>query len=242
MVRRNARANEVAKSKTIDALTKEAADAYARIITRYPAMDRAVDAKARLEALHQPVPRPTRKALEQNQKEVASRLQPTMMTSMLGGLEKRPDVSHASHVGDPTMQDPEPETATKVVRDLAKAINGGGDAKIAGTLVKADVGPNQAPPRSDETPAAVAPGQEAATTPTDVNELKPNVAADANELKPNVEASDPNALPALQQSNQLAGGSTSSSSVSSSQAPEEMADISTSKKKKKKGIGKLNPF
>ena len=33
-------------------------------------MDRALDAKARLEALHQPVPRPTRAMLEQNKKEV----------------------------------------------------------------------------------------------------------------------------------------------------------------------------
>jgi hypothetical protein len=42
------------------ATDEEASDAYGRIITRYPAMDRALDAKERLEALHQPVPRPTR--------------------------------------------------------------------------------------------------------------------------------------------------------------------------------------
>ena len=60
VVRKNGRIGEVAKTKMIDELTKEAADAYGRIIKRYPAMDRAVDAKARLEALHQTVPRPTR--------------------------------------------------------------------------------------------------------------------------------------------------------------------------------------
>jgi outer membrane protein assembly factor BamD len=245
MVRKNPRGTEVAKSKLIEELTKDAAESYSRIITRYPAMDRAVDAKARLEALHQPVPRPTRRALEQNKKELASRQQPTMMSSMLGGLEKRPDVSHAAHVGDPTMTDTEPVNATTVVRDLANAVGGGAQAsgKLAGTVVKADVGPNQELPRSDGTPpAAVAPQTTATdTNPAAANELKPNV-GDPNELKPNVEAPDPNALPPLQQSNQLDSGNSSSSRVSSSSGPEEMADISSSKKKKKKGIAKLNPF
>jgi hypothetical protein len=77
--------------------------------------------------------------------------------------------------------------------------------------------------------------------------LKPTP-ADPNELKPNVEASDPNALPPLQQSNQLDNGATSNSSSSASSSTaakdkdEELADISSSKKKKKKGVAKLNPF
>jgi outer membrane protein assembly factor BamD len=73
VVRKNGRMNEVTKGRMIDELTKDAAESYAKIITRYPAMDRALDAKARLEALHQPVPRPTRAMLKQNQAEVASR-------------------------------------------------------------------------------------------------------------------------------------------------------------------------
>src|SRR5580698_2673778 len=56
IVRKNGRMNEIVKSRMIDELTKDAAEAYAKIITRYPAMDRALDAKARLEALPQPVP------------------------------------------------------------------------------------------------------------------------------------------------------------------------------------------
>ena len=64
--------------------------------------------RTRLEALHQPVPRPTRAALEQNKKEVASRHEAGMMSSMLGNFEKHPDVAKAAHVGEPTMVDPEP--------------------------------------------------------------------------------------------------------------------------------------
>jgi len=244
-VRKNPRMGEVYKGRMIDELTKDASEAYDKIITRYPAMDRALDAKARLEALHQPVPRPTRAALELNKKEVASRHEAGTMSTMLNGFEKHPDVAKASHVGDPTMVDPEPETATKVVQQMANAARGGaGDSNLGVEVTSGKIAPNQPAPRSD-TP--VAPADPAAATPAADNpaataaELKP--AADPNELKPNVDA-DPNALPPLQQSNQLEGGNGTpgASSSATTAKTEEMADISSSKKKKKKGISKLNPF
>ena len=83
-IRKNGRMTEVAKGKMVEGLTKDASEAYGRIIKRYPAMNRALDAKARLEYLHQPVPRPTRAALELNKKEEASRQQTGIMSSMLG--------------------------------------------------------------------------------------------------------------------------------------------------------------
>ncbi len=246
VIRKNGRMGEVAKGKMIESLTKEAAEAYGRIITRYPAMDRALDAKARLEALHQPVPRPTRAALELNKKEEASRHEATFMTSVVGNLEKHPDVTRASHVGDPTMVDPAPVTATDVVRKVTSSM-AGGDNKVSAMTTTGTATPSQQAPRSDA-PAAdsatgTVPGEPAATPSPAATaaELKPNV-VDPNELKPNVEA-DPNALPPLQQSNQLDNnGGTSASSSSTPAKTEEMADISSSKKKKKKGLAKLNPF
>ena len=244
VIRKNGRLNEVSKGKMIEQLTKEASEAYGRIIKRYPAMDRALDAKARLEGLHQTVPRPTRAMLEQNKKEVASRHEAGIMSSMLGNFEKHPDVAKASHVGDPTIVDPVPTNPNDVVRKVATAAGmAAGDNKVSVETVNGTVAPNQAAPRSDapvavaDSAAATAPEQPAAAA-----ELKPNV-ADPNELKPNVEA-DPNALPPLQQSNQLDTSAGAPSGVSSSAAPktEEMADISSSKKKKKKGLGKLKPF
>ncbi|MGA8537975.1 MAG: outer membrane protein assembly factor BamD [Terriglobales bacterium] len=247
LIRKNGRAGEVAKSKMIEELTREAAEAYDRIIKRYPAMDRAVDAKARLEALHQPVPRPTRAALEQNKKEVASRQQAGIVSGMLRGIEKHPDVAKASHVGEPTMVDPTPTNPKDVVSRISAAAGlGGGDNKLTATTTDGKVAPNQEAPRSDSPPAdSAAPtptGQPAAQDPAAAAaELKPNV-ADPNELKPNVEP-DPNALPPLQQSNQLDNnGGTPSASSGAPAKTEEMADISSSKKKKKKGLGKLNPF
>ena len=67
------RETKLPKTRMIQEFTKDAADAYSRILTRYPLMDRTVDAKARLEALHQPVPKPTKAALAQNKAEEDSR-------------------------------------------------------------------------------------------------------------------------------------------------------------------------
>ena len=244
VIRKNGRMNEVAKGKMIEQLTKEASEAYGKIIKRYPAMDRALDAKARLEGLHQQVPRPTRAALELNKKEVASRHEAGIVSSMLGNFEKHPDVEKATRVGEPTMVDPAPTNPNDVVRKVASAAGmAGGDNKVSVETVNGNgtVAPNQEAPRSDA-PAAADPAAATAPEQPAATELKPSV-ADPNELKPNVEA-DPNALPPLQQSNQLenSGGSPSGVSSSASAKTEELADISSSKKKKKKGLGKLNPF
>jgi outer membrane protein assembly factor BamD len=250
VIRKNGRMNEVAKGKMIEELLKEASEAYGKIIKRYPAMDRAVDAKARLEALHQPVPRPTRAMLEQNKKEVASRQPAGMVANMLGNFEKHPDVAKAAHVGEPTLVDQAPVTATDVVKQVSRSAGMGGENRLGVETTAGTIAPNQPAPRSDADPAGAAdpaiatvPGEPgAAPDPAAAAaELKPTP-ADPNELKPNVDA-DPNALPPLQQSNQLDNGGTSSSASSSSSAKnEDLADISSSKKKKKKGVGKLNPF
>jgi outer membrane protein assembly factor BamD len=237
-VRKNPRLNEVAKTRMIEDLTKDAAEAYGRIIKRYPAMDRAVDAKSRLEALHQPVPRPTRAALDNSKKEEASRQQTGMLSKGLGNFEKFPDVSRAARVGEPTMVDPEPVAATGVVKEMTNSL-GGGDSKLKVETVNGAVPPNQEAPRSAAPDAAAVP---AASTPVAAAELKPNV-ADLNELEPNVEP-DASALPPLQQSNQMDnnGGATSAVASSATARSEEMADISSSKKKKKRGLKKLDPF
>jgi len=255
MIRANPKVAEGPKAKMIEEFEKGAAAAYGKVITRYPAMDRALDAKARLEALNQPVPRPTRAALELNKKEVASRHEPSMMSSVMGTFGKRPDMERATAVGEPAMTDPTPLNATDVVRSVTRAIGGGSggpDGKIGVQTVNVNPAANQEPPRSDDPPAA---GGDPAvtTTPPDSQaaapeqapaavEPAPNAAPDANELKPNV-AADPTALPPLQQNNELANGNAAAtaSSSSSAQKPDELVDISTSKKKKK-GIGKLNPF
>src|SRR6185369_14350493 len=54
------------QQKLIEDFTNKATEAYSKILTRYPAMEWAPDAKLRLEALKKPVPKPTKAMLAQN--------------------------------------------------------------------------------------------------------------------------------------------------------------------------------
>jgi outer membrane protein assembly factor BamD len=245
--------NETQKANAIEAYTRRAADAYSKIITRYPVMDRAEDAKKRLEALHRPVPTPTQAAIAQNKAEEESRRSTGMVTHMLHGLQKHPDVARATKVGEPPLVDPKGMSATDVPKMAAQAMMnpaaGGAEKSIAVEIPKegsAAPPPNEPAPRSDSPPSNVneaggAPPPPAAAS--DSNELKPNVPADSNELK--VETSNDNgqAVPPPAQVNEIQGGSASQASdASSSSSTTTSGKSSTSKKKKKKGLGKLNPF
>jgi len=225
MVRANRRLQEAAKARMIEDFTKGAAEAYSRIITRYPVMDRVDDAKARLQALHQPVPRPTKAAVAQNKAEEDGRREATMLSKVLRTFGKHPRVAEASKVGEPTLVDPTPVSASDVVQRAARAAvaTGGSDSHSVSVETVGTGAPpaDQPAPRSD-TAAAVdnaAPAEARAAAETsappaapdsDANELKPNVApADANELKPNVPEDNGPALPPPQQVNEIQTGAAS---------------------------------
>ncbi len=72
--------DEATRARMIEQFTKGATEAYDRILTRYPLMDRADDAKARLIALHQPVPKATKAAVAQNKAEEDSRKSENMLS------------------------------------------------------------------------------------------------------------------------------------------------------------------
>src|SRR5215831_19483739 len=180
---------EAAKAKYSEEFTKNAAEAYAKIITRYPMMDRADDARKRLTALHQPVPRPTKAAVLQNKREIASRGETTTMGRITGLIKKGPDVARAAQVGEPNLVEPTPVAATDVVKQEAVGAMGGGEKTAVGVEVVKQPGTNDVPPAADATATGQASfGQPAAGTtppvPNDSNELKPAAAADSNELTP----------------------------------------------------------
>lgn len=243
--------NETAKANMVADLTKRASDAYSRIITRYPMMDRVDDAKKRLAALHRPIPEPTQAAIALNKAEQDSRHSPGMVNIVLSGFKKHPDVAQATKVGDPPLVDPPPTSATWVVKQVSIAAAGppGGGAVAAEIKAGGAPPPNDAPPRSDTPPAAesVAP-----PATTDSNELKLNTLpapSEGNELKV-VEPSDGGQpLPPPPQVNEVqadstaqAGGGSSSSSATPATSSASAKNTSSSKKKKKKGLHKLNPF
>jgi hypothetical protein len=206
-------------------------------------MERADDAKARLIALHQPVPRPTKAAVAENKAEEASRHEPSKFSKVMGTFEKHPNTAEATKVGEPTLVDPPSMSATQVVQQATRAAMGtgaGDNHSVSIETVSGAPGPDQPAPRSDSPPPAdAAPANSsvavdtssppAAAASPDPNELKPNVApADPNELKPNVSDDNGQALPPPQQVNEIqsgaatpsaTGGATSSADAAKSADP-----------------------
>ncbi len=252
--------NETAKARMIEEFTKNAADAYSRILTRYPLMDRRVDAKARLESLHQPIPQPTKAALAQNKAEEESRQEASTVSRVMGTFQKHPDVAQAARVGEPTLVDPEVVSATAVVQEATRAMMGTAAPGDKGSVAIETLGTG-GPPRADQpAPRSDTPAPETAVTPpdnptapaVDPNELKPDAAvADPNELKPNVDNSAPPAAPPTQvneiepgaNGQAAAAGSTTADTASATANDKEVEDaMSSSKRKKKKGLRKVVPF
>jgi len=142
---------EVAKANVLNDLTNRAADSYAKIITRYPAMERADDAKARLKALNRPIPAPTPEALAQNKAEEASRGHTGRMGTIMGNLHKRPDMAQAVKGVEPMMEDAKPTNAQEVMKQVSDAASKSIDGKAAtGEIIKPSASKQSDPvPRSD---------------------------------------------------------------------------------------------
>ena len=256
--------DELARERLISSCTAKASDAYSRILTRYPVMNRADDAKARLIALHQPVPRPTKAALAQNKAEEDARRGATTLGTLMGAFSRHPDTSSATKVGSPSLQDQEPISASTLVQEASRVAagtkssgTGTGSVSVATTGSGAP-GENEPAPRSDAPAPATAeasPANPGAPQP-DPNELKPTPAAsegdsaaaaaapDPNELKPNVSSDQPAAPP--QQVNELANSAQAAApgtvGNASGQTPADDASIASSKHKKKKGLRKIVPI
>ena len=251
-------AKEADKARYIDELSKEAGAAYGKILTRYPVMDRSDDAKKRLAALHQPIPRPTKAAVAQNKAEEASRREANLGQKLMAVVKKGPDVSRAPKVGEPLLVDPTPVSARDVQSAQMKAVMDAGSGKDATVQI---INPNQ--PSSTEAaanggenaagatgfgqpPAAgtnAKPDQPAAPDP---NELKPDAPADPNELKPVDSATGQPLPPPPPQVNEIQqgqnGSSPSAAGSADNSAPASDQEISSSKKHKKKGLKKVVPF
>jgi outer membrane protein assembly factor BamD len=256
---------ETVKANMINEWTRQAGEEYSQIITRYPLMDFVDEAKKRLTALHQPIPRPTKAAVAQNRAEEDSRKEANTLDRLMSVVKKGPDVEHAAKVGEPTLVDPTPVAASGVVTAAARAAIGGPSAGTehgltVETIPGGGLSPSDAAPRSDApAPAANAdPFARPSATAADPNELKP-AAPDPNELKP-AAAPDPNELtpaagvqgsnapvPPPVQVNEIQTGQVSSSSSSTAGADSSSSlasdqDISSSKKKKKTGLKKIIAF
>src|SRR6266849_2947588 len=240
---------EGAKAATMQQFSRDASDAYSKIITRYPVMDRVDDAKKRLAALHQPIPRPTKAALAQNRAEDESRRDSGTFGRLKGMITKHPDVTVATKVGEPALVDPMPVSATDEIQRAARAAQMGaasGEKRLAVETVNSNGAPPPAMGVVEAPPTAAVDDNALKPAAPATNELQPNAAPDPNELKPNApesQGASDQAVPPPPQVNEIQPGRSSSSSASadsSSLASDQ--DISSSKKKKKKGLKKVMPF
>jgi outer membrane protein assembly factor BamD len=235
--------NEVAKARMVEEFTKRASDAYSKILTRYPMMNRVEDAKKRLEALHRPIPTATPAAIAQNKAEEESRRSAGMVSHVLSGFRKHPDVAQATKVGEPTLVEPRGMSATDVVKAATQAMMGPGGGVNNNVTVEIPKDGAGAPPPNEAAPRSDAPGPGAAA---DSNELKPNATPDSNELKaePTSDNNGGQALPPPAQVNEVQNGASAQpdGAASSSSSNASRSSASTSKPKKKKGLRKIIPF
>ena len=239
---------EAAKAKYVEEFTRDASQAYDKILTRYPLMDRSEDAKRRLAALHQPIPRPTKAAVALNKAEIESRGETSMMQRVTGLIKKGPDVARATQVGDPNLVEPTPIPATDIVRQETMGAMGSGEKTAIGAEIvnPKQPGANDIAPAADATTTIQTPlgvtTKEAAPA-NDPNELKPTAPADSNELTP---STGEQPLPPPTQVNEIPAGQQSSSTASAQKSddstPASDEEISSSRKHKKSGLKKVIPF
>jgi hypothetical protein len=184
----------------------------------------------------------------------------------MGGFEKHPDVAPASKVGDPTLEDKTPISASALVQQANRvALGKTGEKSVSvETTNTGEPKANEPAPRSDqpvpETP--VVEGEAGSKTP-DPSELKTDTppadsaepataqAPDPNELKPNV-AQDEKPAQAPAQVNDLApgvspaaAGAAEANGTGAAASGQDLADdnaVASSKHKKKKGLRKIIPL
>ena len=200
------------KQHLINDYLNNAAEAYSRIVTRYPAMPRYQDARHRLAAIERPVPTPTPEAIAQNKKELASRTATTRYQSFLNNMSKRPDLSAAARVGTPSLVDPKETDAPALVREINSVVKTEMDAKNGtGKVVVETVSANGKAPENQPAPRSADP---AASSSNDVPAPAPS------QLNESASISSPDAA--------------ASSSSTDTAAKDDAKNASSSRKKKKK--------
>ena len=262
-VMRHTRLPEAAKGQLIKKYEEGAIAAYDRILTQYPLESRVPDAKKRLEALKQPIPKATPQAIAADKAQIDSRGTLGTVGKVMENFHKGPDVSEAARIGEPTLVDPKQASAPDMIRsanDSVKSIlegAGGGNRISVETLPNGAPPPENAPvPHSDGTassgdPAAVSAAPAATTTGAASDAAAPAGQTAGTEMQNDLPASGDASsapLPPPVQVNDLANspsgsstaatgtaaGSTAASSSSASTAPPANTDTESSSKKKKK--------
>jgi outer membrane protein assembly factor BamD len=112
------------RERTVAELEKSAVEAYSRIITRYPAMGRADDARKKLAELKAPIPTPTAEAVAASRAEEESRDTTGKVGRLMQNFKKHPDVAKASKSGEPNMEDEEVHSPVAFMKHIESSMKG----------------------------------------------------------------------------------------------------------------------
>ncbi|MCU1312036.1 MAG: uptake lipoprotein-like protein [Candidatus Angelobacter sp.] len=218
---------ETPKANVLNDLTNRAAESYAKIVSRYPAMDRVADAKNRLQALHRPIPTPTPEMIAQNKKEEESRSQSGRLAVIMGNFKKRPDMAQAVKIGEPSLEEPKQTSAPQVMKDLMTAATKDIDGKASVETIKPG-----ASKESDPVPRS----QLAAPPPNQVNDV-------AVESSPKTDSGAAESSSKDQGKTQTKDNKDQAQNKDAKDQDQSKDNKeSSSKQKKKKGLRKLIPF
>jgi outer membrane protein assembly factor BamD len=234
----------------------KAAQAYAKVITRYPMAPHVEDARDRLVAMNRPVPEPTDAAVAESDAEERSRAKLQFTDRTLGVIRHGPTVVEAVHVGEPSLEDPKRTLAPEITKEniamFTDAMNAGRPPAPAAALPATNA---NEPTRSDQpstVPLQMAPpaggtgvGAEVVSAPTG-NGAPPDASAGLKAVGPDntvVPAAEKPAEAPIPVNEIKSTGATAAALEDKSKKPKvDSKEESDSKKKKKKGLAKLNPF
>jgi outer membrane protein assembly factor BamD len=242
-MRRQTAVPEARREAVAAQFQKHAIDAYSRIITRYPAKERANDARHRLEALNAPVPVPTPEALAESKAEEQSRHSISMTDKLMGNFKKRPNLATAPGTGEPNMSEEEIADATKLLKEVNQQLLGTGTQKLEVTPVAGGSGKGDAPGANQPPPGSAPATSNAAQPASTSNGTKPasgstTTVATAGSASGGEGAPPAQAPPQMNEIKPTDGAQASGGT----QAKTDSKQDSTSQKKKKKGLRKLIPF
>ncbi len=200
------------REKIVAEMEKSAIDSYSRIITRYPAMGRADDARKKLAEMKAPIPTPTAEAIAANKAEEESREETGRFGRLMGNFHKHPNVAMAAKSGEPSMDDEEINSAPEFVKHVETAITGPAPAS------NNKVGVETVSPGKGEAPGPnqPIPGSRTTTQQPDTTSTTPAPPTQVNDVGKGDQSTD--------------------------QQNVNDKEDSTSKKKGKKGLRKLIPF
>ncbi|MGA8532403.1 MAG: outer membrane protein assembly factor BamD [Acidobacteriaceae bacterium] len=122
-----------AKTELVRYYDNQAADAWDRVVIRYPLSAHVEDAKDRLIAMGRGVPSPSAQALAESQAEEDSRVNVKLGTRTLALLGHGPSTIKAARVGEPSLDNPPPVTAPEVIKQSSAAFR----AALAGKPIPA---------------------------------------------------------------------------------------------------------